>query len=187
MRQRVCHRLYCVFKVKTTKKRMGLAMIRKIAQHIVFSGMHNTDDYLKRRSILTSNYISLAFALAILVLFVVRQFIHKNVSGGLGADLVIVGLFCAVVPIVFNRLSLTSLSRILLCFLPVFFIWYAFLHNMRTVPMIEISMYDGLRLLLLAVSPFPYLMFSQKKFIGKLVLGVLPSLVSILFFESMFN
>jgi signal transduction histidine kinase len=66
--------------------------------------------------------------------------------------------------------------------MPVGFLWYVFISNLSEAAAVEVSMYDGLRIFLLAVSFIPYLLFEKDK-LTILFLGILPSLISFLFFE----
>jgi signal transduction histidine kinase len=57
-----------------------------------------------------------------------------------------------------------------------------FIKGMVEADTIELSMYDGFRIFLLAQSFIPYLIFDKKSY-GLLLVGILPTLFSILFFE----
>jgi hypothetical protein len=57
---------------------------------------------------------------------------------------------------------------------------------MKAVDKVELSMYDGLRIYLLSQSFIPYLIFDKKSY-GLLLIGILPTLLSILFFEQILN
>jgi len=55
---------------------------------------------------------------------------------------------------------------------------------MMVMPIIETSIYDSLRIFLLAISCIPYLILDKKQ-LPVFILGILPSLISIVFFENL--
>ena len=148
-----------------------------IIKHIIRSGISDGDDYLKKRGVILSNYISLILCGSITLLFIIRWL--KN---GIFVESLIAGSLLFLVPIFFNRLAWTTVSRLYLCYMPVAFLWYIFISNLSEAPVVEQSMYDALRLFLLAVSFIPYLLFEKNKF-SVLLLGMLPTLLSFLLFE----
>lgn len=150
----------------------------KLLDNIVRSGLSDTDDYQKKRGIILSNYISLLLSTAILMAFFGNLlFFGINIW-----DKLVLGLIFFLSPIVCNRLLLTNLSRLVLCFFPVFFLWYGFVSLMIDMPVVEVSVYDGLRIFLLAMCSIPYLLFDKGK-LSMLIIGVIPTLVSVIFFD----
>jgi signal transduction histidine kinase len=146
-------------------------------KQIIRSGVSDSDDYLKKRGVILCNYISLILCASIILLSVIRLAEGRSISQSL-----LTGFVLFLIPIFFNRLSWTTLSRLYLCYVPVGFLWYTFVSILRVVPVVETSMYDGLRILLLAVSFIPYLLLEKDK-LPTLLLGILPTLISFLFFE----
>jgi hypothetical protein len=71
-----------------------------------------------------------------------------------------------------------------LSLLPTVFVWYVFITTILVMPKIETSVYDSLRIFLLALSCIPYLILDKKQ-LPVFVLGILPSLISIVFFENL--
>ena len=121
-----------------------------VFKHIIRSGVSDSDDYLKTRGVILSNYISLILCASIILLFVIRW-----VQNGIVINSLITGFLLFLSPIVFNRFSQTTLSRLYLCYMPVGFLWYVFITNLSEATAVEASMYDSLRLFLLAVSFIP--------------------------------
>jgi hypothetical protein len=150
---------------------------------IVESGLSKTDAYQKRRSILLSNYIALILCAAIVLLGTTRFLLFQNVDRTLFINYIL-GAILFLLAIVFNRFHLTTLSRLYLSLLPTVFVWYVFITTILVMPKIETSVYDSLRIFLLALSCIPYLILDKKQ-LPVFVLGILPSLISIVFFENL--
>ena len=132
-------------------------------RNIVRSGLNTTDEYQEKRAILLSNYISLVLCGCLLLLFVIRRFVFGHISGGINLEFLSVGIVLFVAPILLNRLERTTASRLLLCYAPVFFIWYVFILQLTDMPRVEQAAYDSMRIYLLAVSSIPYLLLNEKK------------------------
>ena len=145
---------------------------------IINWGLVDTDSYHTKRGIIVSNYICIIISFAMLILFVINiLFFERNILFQS-----IVGITAFITPIFFNKFLFTTISRVLVCYIPVCYVWYAFISTMFNKPVVEVSAYDGLRIYLLAISFFPYLLFDKTKW-WLLVVGILPTLFSILFFE----
>ena len=151
-------------------------------RNIVRSGLRDTDEYQKKRAILLSNYISLLLCGCLLLFFIIRRFVFGHISAGTDLHFLIVGLVSFIIPVLLNRVYLTTLSRILLCYTTVCFIWYTYISLMRSMKVIEQANYDSLRIYLLALSFMPYLLLDSKKPI-LLIAGILPTLVALVFFD----
>ena len=105
-----------------------------------------------------------------------------HISAGTDLHFLSVGLVSFTIPILLNRAHFTTLSRILLCYATVCFICYTYVSLMRGLKVIEQANYDSLRIYLLALSFMPYLLLDSKKpFL--LIVGILPTLVSLMFFD----
>ncbi len=149
---------------------------------IVRSGLITTDEYAEKRGILLSNYISLLLCACLLLFFILRRLVFGLMSAGADLHFLSIGLVSFMIPILLNRAHFKTLSRILLCYTSVCFIWYTYVSLMRDLNVIEQANYDSLRIYLLALSFMPYLLLDGKKpFL--LIAGILPTLVSLVFFE----
>jgi PAS domain S-box-containing protein len=149
---------------------------------IIESGVHGVDSASTKRSIIFSNYISLILVTGNLLLF---AFIPQNHNLG-GLQEALIGMAIFLVPILLNRLSLTNLSRLLVCWLPPVLIFLVMISWMRQVSVVPVSAYDGLRIYLLATSSIPYLLLERKSWVP-FVLGILPSLFLILFCDQVLD
>jgi len=154
----------------------------RLFSDIIHSGIRDGDAYQDKRGVLLSNYISLILSGAIVLIFVLRQLFFSNVEHTLTIAYLPIALIMFMGSIVLNRFSLTTLSRICLCLSPVCFLWLVFLLEMKKFSITETSVYDSLRIYLLAVSVTPYLLFERKNLSG-LLLGIIPTFVSIVCFE----
>ncbi|MGC3944728.1 MAG: hypothetical protein QM762_09425 [Chryseolinea sp.] len=147
---------------------------------IVRSGIEERMTYKTKRSILISNYLSLILTSAIIAVFIFRLtvFITPNVEIHW-----ITGVIVFTLPILLNRFHFTTAGRLLLCIVPIVFIWYSFVDQMHSTVPVEMSQYDGLRIFILGVSFVPYLLFDRSQLV-LLGIGILPSLLSVLFFDT---
>ncbi len=132
--------------------------------------------------IVLSNFVALTLVFANILLFIIIPANH-NIYGFLEL------LYAIVVfslPVFFNRLHLTGLSRMYECWLPpILIIWFMSI-NMREAEYITISTYDGLRYYLLCTSCIPYLIFERKNPV-LLIAGVLPGFIAIFFCDSILD
>ena len=146
-------------------------------QRIIRTGLSETDGYQRKRSIVLSNILSLILVSAILVLY----FSSLAFFGDNLIDTLIVGVLLFGSPIVINLFFSPSLSRLILCYAPVIFIWLSFLHPLHDVESFQLNIY-GLRTYLLAVCFIPYLLFDRSTLL-LLIVGIMPTLFSFLFFR----
>ena len=150
----------------------------RLLRRIVRLGVTGELTYQSKREIVTTNYISLILTGALVSLLVIRFFLFDDATYRVYWAL---GFAVFVTPLILNGLLLTTLSRLFLSIGPVCFLWFSFMSAMLTMDVLEQSMFDGLRIFLLAVSFFPYLILDRSKpFL--LILGILPTLISFLFF-----
>lgn len=152
----------------------------RLLRHIAHSGLSVGDPYHNKRSILLSNYLSLILCCGVIIVILSRVFIFRDPEP---LRNLFVGLVVFAMPICLNRLSFTVASRLFLCWGTVGFVWYAFIEIMLKKGLIEVTMYDGLRIYLLAMSILPYLLFDRRRPVV-FFLGILPSLVSVIFLEN---
>lgn len=146
---------------------------------IVRSGIEERMTYKNKRSILIANYLSLILTFAISAVFIFRLTVFSSPHVDIHW---ILGTMVFLSPIAMNRIRLTTAGRLMLCIGPIIFIWYSFIDQMLISDPIEVSQYDGLRIFLLGVSFVPYLLFDRTQPL-LLALGIIPSLLSILFFD----
>ncbi len=154
--------------------------------NIVHSGLLENDSYQKKREVIFANYISLILCGVIIYSFLVRKVFFGNIAYGINSDFLFFGLILFVCPILLNRLLLTTLSRLFACIIPVIFIWLLYISEMNKIDFVETSVYSSLRIHLLSVSFIPYLLF-QKTNPYYLILGIMPTFISFVFFESIMN
>jgi len=154
-------------------------------QNIVESGLSKNDLYQKRRGILLANYIALILCTAIILLYMIRFLYFHSITLKVTVTY-FTGFTLIFFTIILSRLRLTTLSRLYLCLLPIAYIWYTFLMGMVKMQKIDTTIYDSLRIFLLALSCIPYLIFDKVQF-RSLLVGILPSLISIVFLESLLS
>lgn len=145
-------------------------------------GTLESDDVYNRRSIILTNYISLIIATCIFIVVLIRMFYFSSLSTYFQPLLYILDLI-HLIPIVLNYFGFTRTSRILLNYICVSFVWVTFLNGMTHSVQIETSYLDGMRMYLLAMSCIPYLILGKQKTII-FILGILPTMLSIIFLES---
>ncbi len=146
-------------------------------KRLIRSGLTRNDEYQNKRGIILSNYISIILGVTLLLLFLNRLLFFKDLFLGTFAT----GFLLFITPILCNRLHFTTLSRLLLCIVPVCFVWYVFITRMWEMASIDQSVYDGLRIFLLSLCFIPYLLFDRSK-LPILMVGILPTLLSFLCF-----
>ncbi len=154
-------------------------------QNIVESGLSKNDLYQKKRGILLANYIALILCTAIILLYMIRFLYFHSITLKVTITYS-VGFTLIFLTVVLNRLRLTNLSRLYLCLLPIVYIWYTFVTSMMKMPRIDTTVYDSFRIFLLALSCIPYLIFDKGQ-LRIFLLGILPTLVSIVFLESLLS
>ncbi|HNP18697.1 MAG TPA: hypothetical protein PKL31_09710 [Fulvivirga sp.] len=150
---------------------------------IVSFGLSGIEVYHDKRAIALTNYISLILSGILIVLFIVRWTVYRHISTGIDTDFFLLGLSLFIVPIIFNKLNWTVLSRLFICIAPICFLWLLFISKMQELPSVDITMHDTLRIYLLVFSLIPYLLFDKSN-LPILGLAILPSFLSFLFFEN---
>jgi hypothetical protein len=148
---------------------------------IVESGVAKSDVYQRRRSILLSNYIALILCGAIILLSITRFLLFHDIDQTQARNYFL-GFILFSATTLLNRLRLTTLSRLYLSVLPIAYLWYIYIASMKLMPTIDTSIYDSLRIFLLALSCIPYLILDKKQF-PVFVVGILPALISIVLLE----
>ena len=147
---------------------------------VIRLGIRNDFPYQLKRQIYLTNSMSLIFVcLTLIFLFIRIAFFGKSIFAS--SDYAII-LVMYLSPIILNSLHLNTASRILLCTIPVLVVFYQFITPLKILTPVEPTMYDGARLYLIGFGIIPYLIFDHKN-VWLLLLGILPALVSILFFD----
>ncbi len=146
------------------------------------SGFKGSEDYQQRRVTLLTNSISLILVAVMVTLFFVRIIVFHHTPP---FPLLFEGLLFFV-PVLLNRFQYRMASRLFLSVMPIVILWYSFIGGMNAMSTIEVTVLDGLRLYLLAMSCIPFLILGRTNK-TLLAIGVLPSLVSVLFFEVILN
>ena len=150
-------------------------------KNIIESGLLPTDSYQKKRGIVLSNYIALIMCVCIILLFILRYFILHNIDQATLINFPI-GIALFLFTIVLNRLFLTTFSCLYLSVLPFVYLWYVSLFGMKLLPSNLPTQYDSMRIFFLAFSCIPYLLLDKHRWII-FILGLLPAITSILFFN----
>lgn len=162
-------------------------MLKSVVQFlrlITTYGVRYADSESEKRNITLANYISLLGA-TVLLLLILGLFAFYGYSPGMFSWLLIATLIF-LAPLLLNRTGFTSFSRVLLCWLPPLFVFGISILDIKSGEPMSSSSFVGLRLFLLAGSCFPFLFFDLK-FKFSLILGLSVPLLSIIFFDPIFN
>lgn len=152
----------------------------RILKRIFHAGFTSQMHYRERRQVLIANYISVALALVVFIQIILREHVFQSRVTPVTQ---VYFLFC-LVPLMLNSFRFTGVGRVSLSLIPVFLVWSGFADGIRVTGSVEQSMYDGMRLFLIAVSIIPYLVFDRTRPV-LLTLSVLPTFLSILFFDQL--
>jgi len=155
----------------------------KFIKDLAEFGLDKSVSYQDRRGVLLTNYVSIILLGVVALLFFIRAGVLKNLSN---PQHLIAGAAICVAPLILNRIQWVQASRLFVCIVPPVFLWYVFITRMRGMETIPVSAYDGLRVYLLAISCIPYLVLTRDKAL-LFTVGLLPSFVSIFFFEAIFD
>jgi PAS domain S-box-containing protein len=155
---------------------------KKFLKLVVQSGVRDGHSLSKKRGIILSNYMALVLCLANIFLFIIIPQNHN--MGGFRECVISVAIF--IIPFLLNRFSLIDISRLYLCWLPPVLITWQIIAGMRASEVVPVSSYDGLRIYLVATSCIPYLLMERQR-VGMFVLGVLPSLLTLLFCDTILH
>lgn len=152
-----------------------LKIFQKIAEIGINKDLHHSD----KRSILLTNYISLILIIRELLLFL-------TVSNSLKLDVlpnILFELFIISLPLVINYFRLYTISKLTLSWGAIFLITSDMIHGMQLIDTVPVSDYLGLRMYLISFGCIPLLIFNLNKPL-KLITGIAPSLLTLIFFES---
>ncbi len=138
----------------------------------------------EKRNIILANYTSLIGSAA-LVLLIIALFIFYGYTPGMFWRLAAASIFF-LLPLLLNKAGYIITSRVVLCWLTPVFVFGISILDIKSGEQMSSSSFVGLRLFLLAGFCFPFLFFNlQNRFL--LILGLLIPVVSIVFFDSIFN
>ena len=154
-----------------------------LVKNILESGFKKTDSYQDRRGVALTNCISLILFGALLLLMMMRLWVYHNFSQPREFAM---GAILFLMPIILNRFFLSNLGRLIMGVTPTVYIWYFFMSGMVSLLEIPLSVYEALRVYLLAMSCIPYLTMTNNKWYLS-VPGILTSFISIVFFEGILN
>lgn len=138
----------------------------------------------ERRNVILSNYTSLIGSAGILLL-IAALILFYGYSHGIVWRLVIAAVIF-LTPLLLNRIGLIVTSRVLLCWLTPIFVFTISILDLKSGEQMSSSSLVGLRLFLLAGFCFPFLFFNLQSRV-LLILGLLVPVVSIIFFDLIFN
>ena len=115
------------------------------------SGITPHQSVQQRRTIIIVNYLSVILPFIVFSLMLYRIFVIGSTRV---LDLLVIALLLST-PLLFNRLKLPSIAQILVCLIPLGLLWYISLRGFLARGTVDIFMYDGLRLYVLATGIFP--------------------------------
>lgn len=146
-------------------------------------GLNENLTYTDRRSVVLTNIIALVFmALAFLVF---AGFPSNYRLEALYDSLA--SMFFLSAPLILNRFRLYFFSKLYLSAAPPLFITYSIISHMQTLEVVPVSTYIGIRFYLLACACIPFIIFSTKAPFTKLIVGVLPTALLLIFTDDIFT
>ena len=146
-------------------------------------GLNENLTYTDRRSVVLTNIIALVFmALA----FLVFAGFPSNYRLEVLYDS-LTSMFFLSIPLILNHFRLHFLSKLYLSSAPPLFITYDIVTYMQTLEVVPVSNYIGIRFYLLACACIPFIIFSTKPPFTKLIIGVLPTALLLIFTDDIFN
>jgi PAS domain S-box-containing protein len=167
-------------KPKSTRVMNVTAFLRRVTDY----GTARADSRSEKRNIALSNSISMITATAPLLLALSVVFFPQYNAGLVVRLLASSLVFLA--PVLLNRLGLVVASRIILCWLPSALVYAISILDVRAGSPMSASSFVGLRLFLITIGCFPFLVFNLKRPLP-LLIGVLGPMISILFFDPIFS
>ncbi|MTI39884.1 PAS domain S-box protein [Fulvivirga lutimaris] len=146
-------------------------------------GVHEDLTYTDRRSVILTNIITLVF---VTLAFLVFAGFPSNYKLDVFYDSLTSMLFLSI-PLILNRFRLYFISKFYLSSAPPLFITYDIVTYMQTLEVVPVSTYIGLRFYLLACACVPFIVFSTKAPFTKLIVGVLPTALLLIFANDIFT
>ncbi len=143
----------------------------------------DSNDFKNNRGIVISNYISLLLCFAVSIVFTIKYFFVEYNPYGLSTYFYLAGIILFIIPILLNLLSRTIAARMILCLGSIVYVWCFFIDRMMVIPIVETTLYDGLRIYLLALSIIPFLIFNSRNYPVQLFFVFAVTLSSFIFFE----
>jgi PAS domain S-box-containing protein len=151
-------------------------------KRLTHSGASFAYNASEERSVIVCNCISLVFFFVYAISLIVRFIFFKIPVGGFAP----VHMILYALPIAMNRLGYIRLSRIYLCWVPSVLLIVNFLSLLKTTTERPDSLYDAVRIYLLAFSCLPFLLLSTRNKL-ELAIGLIVPAVTIIFCDPILN
>lgn len=135
-----------------------------------------------RRTIIITNYLSVILPGIVFCLLIYRVTV---IGSSRVTDLLVVG-FLLFTPLLLNRLRLYSLSQVVISLIPFCFLWFISWQGLNRRGSVDVFMYDGLRLYMIASGIIPYLIFNWSRPAVSL-LCTIPTIASLVFIDTIFS
>jgi len=151
-------------------------------KNILSFGIKTDMSHDTKRRILLTNNLSLILVGALLI------FVFFRNAAGYSTNLIILilGVSFFISPLVLNYFHQTSLSRILLCYGTIIFIWFAAISEFQKLDSVDPLHINDVRVFFISVAFIPYLLIDPKRHL-LLFLGILPTVISIVFYDQIFS
>jgi len=136
----------------------------------------------QKRSILLSNYISW-------ILVIINVLLLILIPGNHNLEAIIESAIAIAIfafPFLLNHLKLYTLSNFYLSWVPPILVTLFFMYSIEGQENVSPTVYDGLKFYIIASGSIPVILFGRNQ-LALTVFGILPSLIVILFFESIFS
>ncbi|HTJ48680.1 MAG TPA: hypothetical protein VL443_04425 [Cyclobacteriaceae bacterium] len=158
-----------------------MSFLRKI----ISSGIEHTELNSEKRNVVLSNYISIISALAALAT-IIGRLIFANITLIWFTE-VLAASILFLLPLLMNALGYTTISRLLLCWVPSLVLMAIAILILKGGNEFETSTYVGIRFYFLTFICFPFLVFSLKNNGKWFLLGLLGPVLPLLFFDPVLN
>lgn len=153
-----------------------------ILKGIIYSGLQNSYPYHQKRGIVIANNVSLLLCITVIALFYIRFVPFLPGTKIISWEDMLKGVVALSIPILMNRMSWTTWSRIYLCLGSMGFVWYVHVSRMIEVDVVQTSLYGSLAMFLLSLSAMPFLLFDKNR-LAILLSLVVVTLLSYWYFE----
>jgi len=157
-----------------------MSFLKKITE----SGVSFADSRSEKRNVSLTNYISLAVASTPLLLIISLIFFGEFTFAMAGRLFASSLIFLS--PLILNRLGFIVVSRVVLCWLPASIVFAVSIFDLQEGAPMSPTSFVGLRLFLITIGCFPFLVFNIKNTLP-LAIGFMSPLLSILFFDRIFH
>jgi len=154
-------------------------------REIISSGIEHTELNSEKRNVVLSNYISIISALAALAT-IGGRLIFASISFIWFVE-VVAASFLFLLPLLINALGYTTISRLVLCWVPSLILIIITILILKEGNEFETSTYVGIRFYSLTFICFPFLVFSLKNNRRWFLFGLLGPILPLLFFDPVLN